>query len=65
VKERLLPKDHGCEHGTETPHVQTVVVLLEINQQLRTLKVAGCDAHVVLGPWMVELGQAPVDKAEL
>lgn len=31
VEEGLLAEDHGCEHGTKTPHVQTVVVLLEIN----------------------------------
>lgn len=65
VEEGLLAEDHGGKHGAETPHVQTVVVLLEVDEQLRALEVAGRDADVVLGPWVVELGQTPVDEAEL
>lgn len=65
MEEWLLAKDHGREHGAETPHVQTVVVLLEINQQLWTLEVAGRDADVVLGAGVVELGKTPIDQAQL
>lgn len=32
VEERLLAEDHGGEHGAQTPHIQTVVVFLEIDQ---------------------------------
>lgn len=65
VEERLLAEDHGREHGTQRPHVQTVVVLLEVDQQLRALEVARCHAHIVLGRRVVELSQAPVDQAQL
>lgn len=30
VEKRLFSKYHGCEHSTKTPHVQTIVILLEI-----------------------------------
>jgi len=65
MEEGLLAEDHGGKHGAETPHVQAVVVLLEVDEQLRALEVAGGDADVVLGTWVVELGQTPVDEAEL
>ena len=40
VEEGLLAEDHRGKHGTEAPHVQAVVVLLKIDEQLRALKVA-------------------------
>lgn len=39
VEERFLAEDHRGKHGAQTPQVQAVVVLLEINQQFRTLEV--------------------------
>lgn len=65
VEERLLAEDHGRKHGAQRPHVQAVVVLLEIDQQLGALEVARCHTHVVLGRRVVELSQAPVDQAQL
>lgn len=65
MEKRFFPEDHGCEHGTQTPHVQAVVVLLEINEQFRTLEVTRGHAHVVLGSRMVKFGQTPVNQAEL
>lgn len=38
---------------------------LEVDEELGALEVAGRDAHVVLGPRVVELGEAPVDEAQL
>lgn len=32
MEKRLFTEYHGSEHGTETPHVQAVVVLLEIDE---------------------------------
>ena len=40
VEEGLLPEDHGGEHGTKTPHIQTVVVFLEVDKELWTLEIA-------------------------
>lgn len=65
VEERLLAEDHGGEHGAQAPHVQAVVVLLEIDEQLGAFEVAGGDADVVFGSRVVEFGQAPVNQAQL
>lgn len=65
MEEGLFAKDHGREHRSETPHVQAIVVFLEVNQEFWTLEVAGCHAHVVFGARVVEFGQAPVDEPKL
>lgn len=39
VEEGFFAENHGGEHGSQTPHVQTVVVLLEIHQQLWAFKI--------------------------
>jgi len=65
VEEGLFAEDHGCEHRPETPHVQAVVVLLEVNQELGPLKVAGSHAHIVFCARVVEFGQTPIDKPKL
>jgi hypothetical protein len=48
VEEGFLLEDHAGEHAAQRPHVQGVVVLLEVHQQLGALEVAGRHAHVVL-----------------
>lgn len=65
VEEGLLAEDHGGEHGAEGPHVEGVVVLLEVDEELGAFEVAGGDADVVFGTLVVEFGEAPVDEAEL
>lgn len=65
VEKRLLAEDHRGEHGSKGPHVQAVVVLLEIDQQLRALEIPGRDTDVVLSSWMVKLGQTPINQAQL
>lgn len=62
MEEWLLAEDHGGEHGSQTPHVEAVIVLLEIDQKLRTLEVSGGNSDVVFGTGVVELGQAPINK---
>lgn len=39
VEEWLLPKNHACKHSAQRPHVQAIVVLLKVDQQLGTLEV--------------------------
>lgn len=65
VEEGLLAEDHGRKHGAEAPHVQAVVVLLKVDEQLRPLEVARGDTDVVLGAGVVELGETPVDQSQL
>jgi len=47
MEERLLLEDHASEHAAQRPHVEGVVVLLEVYQQLGALEVPGRHAHVV------------------
>ena len=65
MEERLFPKDHGREHGTQTPHVQAVVVLLEVDEEFGPLEVARGNSYVIFGSGVVELGKTPIDKPQL
>ena len=65
VEEGLLAEDHSSEHAAQTPHVEGIVVLLQIDEELRPLKVTRGNADVVLPSGVVELRQTPVDEAEL
>lgn len=56
---------HTSIHTPQTPHVQTVIVLLEIDQQFGALEVPRGDPDVVLGPRVVEFGETPIDQSEL
>lgn len=65
VEERLLAVDHAGKHAAETPHVQRVVVVLQVNEQLGSLEVARGDADVVLLVGVIELSQTPVYQTQL
>ena len=65
LEERLTLEDHTSKHAAERPDVERVVVGLEVNEQLWSLEVAGSDAHVVLLTGVVELGQTPINQAQL
>ncbi len=56
---------HARVHASQTPHIERVVVFLEVDEQLGPFEVARGDADVVLGAWMVEFGETPVDESEL
>ena len=63
MKERLLPEDHGRKHATETPHVQRVVVFLEVNEQLWALEVPRGHTNIVLCVRMIEFSKTPVNQS--
>lgn len=65
VEERLLTEDHGGEHSTQGPHIQRIVVFLEINQQLGALEITRRHTDVVFRALVVELGQTPIDQTKL
>jgi len=48
VKERFLLEDHSGKHAAERPHVQRIIVFLEVHQQFGALEVARRHTHVVL-----------------
>lgn len=65
MEERLLSEDHGSEHSSQAPHVETVIVLLEIDQKFWTLKIARGHTNVVFGTGVIKFGQAPIDETQL
>ena len=40
MEERLFSENHAREHGSQRPHIQAVVVLLKVDQQLGAFEVA-------------------------
>ena len=62
---RGLAAHHGREHAAQAPHVEAVVVLLEVDEQLGALEVTRRDTDIVGCSWMIEFRQTPVDQAEL
>lgn len=65
MEEGFLSEDHGREHGPKAPHVQAVVVLLKIDEQLGALEISTRHTYVILSSRMVELRQSPVDETQL
>jgi len=61
MEEGLLAEDHGRKHGAQAPHVEAVVILLKVYQQLGALEVARRHANVVFGTGVVELGETPIN----
>ena len=59
VEEGLLAEDHPREHAPEAPHVEGVVVILQIDEELRAFEVPGRDANVVLLRGVVKLRDEP------
>lgn len=53
---------HTRVHAAQTPHVQSIVVLLEIHQQLGPLEVPRRDSDVVFRSRVVEFCQSPIDQ---
>ena len=65
LEEGLTLEDHTCKHAAQRPDIKRVVVGLEVNKELGSLEVSGSDAHVVLLVRVVELGQTPINEAQL
>jgi hypothetical protein len=62
MKERLFAENHGGEHCAQAPHIQAVIILLKVHQQLWPLKVTGGNSYIVLGTGVIEFSQSPVDE---
>ena len=65
VEEWLFAEDNGCEHCAKGPHVEGIVVFLEVDEELGAFEVAGSDADVVFCALMVEFGETPVNETKL
>lgn len=60
MEEGLFAEDHGCKHGAQRPHVQRVVVFLEIYQEFGAFEVARGDADIVFGACVIEFCETPI-----
>ena len=47
---------HRGEHAPVAPHVQAIIILLEIYKKLRSFKVARGHPDVIFCLWVVEFG---------
>ena len=47
---------HRGEHAPIAPHVQTIIVLLEVHKKFRSFKVARSHSDIILCLWVVEFG---------
>jgi len=56
---------HTSIHTPQTPHIQTIIILLEIDQQLRALEVSRSHPNVVFRSRVIEFGETPIDQSEL
>lgn len=56
---------HASKHCSQAPHIERVIVFLEVNKQLGAFEVARGNTDVVLSARVVELSQTPVDQTEL
>ena len=65
MEEWFFPEDHGCKHRAKRPHVEGVVVLLEVDKKFRAFEVSRCHSNVVLRALVVELRKTPIDKPKL
>lgn len=65
LEKGFLLEYHAGEHAAERPNVQRVIIDLQVDEELGALEIAGGDAHIVLLSRVVELGQTPVDEAQL
>ena len=48
--------DHRSEHASVAPHVQTIIVFLEIYEKFRSFEVAGSHPDVIFCLRVVEFG---------
>ena len=65
MKKRLPLEDERGEHATQAPHVEAVVVLLKIDEELWSFEISAGYTDVVLQSRVIELSQTPVNEAKL
>jgi len=65
TEEWLTTEDECCKYASKGPEIETVVIILNVNEELRALEVARSDTDVVLHAGMIKLCKAPVDELQL
>ncbi len=65
MEEGFLPEYHPCKHAPQTPHIQGIIVLLQVHQKLRPLEITTGHPDIVLPPRMVKLRQPPINQPQL
>mmetsp|Transcript_3399 Transcript_3399/g.7543 ORF Transcript_3399/g.7543 Transcript_3399/m.7543 type:complete len:331 (+) Transcript_3399:546-1538(+) len=65
MEERFLSENHPREHASQTPHIQGIIILLQVHQKLRPLEITTGHPDIVLPPRMVKLRQPPINQPQL
>jgi hypothetical protein len=56
---------HGRKHAPVTPHIETVVIFLEIYKEFWSFEIPGRDTDIVFCLWVVKFRETPIDESEL
>ena len=65
LEEGVHFKEETSEGASHSPHIQRVVVLLVLDEQLGAFVVAGGHTHVVVILGLVKVGQPPIDQSQV
>lgn len=65
MEEGLFAEDHGSKHCAKRPHIQRIIIFLEVDKQFGTLEISRRDSDVIFGSSVVELGKTPINQSEL
>ena len=65
LEESVHFKHEASEGAADCPHVEGVIVLLVLDEELGALVVARCDTHIIFLLGLVEICEAPVDQAQV
>lgn len=65
LKESVHFEHEASERAANCPHVERVIVLFVLDEELGALVIARCDTHIIFLLRLVEICEAPVDQAQV
>lgn len=60
----LLLKDNPCKETSQTPNIQTIIIVLVIQEELRWLEITRCHSTIVIFVGKVKLSQSKIYQFE-
>lgn len=65
VEKRFLSKNHRRKHRAQRPHIQRIIVFLEVDEQFRSFEISRRYSDIVFCPLMIEFGKSPIYQPKL
>ena len=65
LEESVDAEQHTGKGAPKRPNIERVVILLIVDEQLRSLVIARGDTHIVFLVWLVEVGQTPINQTQV